>query len=118
MNAIHFLTEWAVRSSLLISFAGSALWALRVKDSSIRLAAWTAVLAGSLLVPVMKRFAADCPGACDAGCSGNYPNSRRTGCAIIHADCLSAGPALTAVRLDESCVPSVCRDRARDAGTT
>ncbi len=54
MNTIQFLAEWAVRSSLLIGVATAALWALRVKDSSIRLAAWTAVLMGSLLIPVMS----------------------------------------------------------------
>lgn len=53
MNAIYFLTEWAIRSSLLIGIAAMALWVLQVKDSSIRLAAWTAVLAGSLLIPAM-----------------------------------------------------------------
>jgi RND family efflux transporter MFP subunit len=54
MSAIQFLAEWAVRSSLLIGIAAVALWALRVKDSSVRLAAWIAVLAGSLLIPVMS----------------------------------------------------------------
>jgi len=54
MNALNFLAEWAVRSSLLIGIAATALWALRVKDPSVRLAAWTAVLAGSFLIPVMS----------------------------------------------------------------
>lgn len=54
MNTIDFLVEWAIRSSLLISAGAVILWALRVKDSSVRLAAWTALLAGSLLIPLMR----------------------------------------------------------------
>lgn len=53
MTTIQFLAEWALRSSLLILGAGLLLWALRVKDPSIRLAAWTAMLLGSLAIPVL-----------------------------------------------------------------
>jgi multidrug efflux pump subunit AcrA (membrane-fusion protein) len=53
MTAIQVLTEWAIRSSLLILGGGLLLWALRVKDPSIRLAAWTAMLFGSLAIPVL-----------------------------------------------------------------
>ena len=53
MTTIQFLAEWAVRSSILILLGGLLLWALRVKDSSIRLAAWTAMLCGSLAIPVL-----------------------------------------------------------------
>src|SRR3569833_758650 len=53
MNAFRFLAEWAIRSSILI-FAGALLiWAIRFKDPAIRLAAWIALLMGSLLIPVM-----------------------------------------------------------------
>ncbi len=53
MNAIQFLVEWALRSAALIMFGAFLLWALRVKDSSVRLAAWAAMLAGSVLLPLM-----------------------------------------------------------------
>jgi RND family efflux transporter MFP subunit len=53
MTTIEFLAEWAVRSSVLILGGALLLWVLRVKDASIRLAAWTAVLCGSLAVPVL-----------------------------------------------------------------
>ena len=53
MTAIQFLAEWALRSSLLILGGGLLLWALRVKNPSIRLAAWTAMLCGSLAIPAL-----------------------------------------------------------------
>ncbi len=51
MTAIPFLAEWALRSSLLILGGGLLLWALRVKDPSVRLAAWTTMLCCSLAIP-------------------------------------------------------------------
>jgi hypothetical protein len=53
MNTIQFLAEWALRSSILILSGSLLLWALRVKDPSIRLAAWTAMLCGSLAMPAL-----------------------------------------------------------------
>ena len=53
MTAIQFLAEWALRSSVLIASGALLLWALRVKDPSIRLAAWTAMLCGSLAIPAL-----------------------------------------------------------------
>lgn len=50
---MQFLAEWALRSSILIACGALLLLALRAKDSSLRLAAWTAMLAGSLLIPAM-----------------------------------------------------------------
>ena len=50
---IQFLAEWALRSSILIACGALLLAVVRVKDSSIRLAAWTAMLAGSTLIPGM-----------------------------------------------------------------
>lgn len=50
---IQFLAEWAIRSSILIACGALLLSVLRVKDSSVRLARWTAMLAGSMLIPVM-----------------------------------------------------------------
>ena len=58
MNTIYFLAEWALRSSILILSCGLLLWALRLKDPSIRLAAWVAVLFGSLAMPL---FTAEAP---------------------------------------------------------
>jgi bla regulator protein BlaR1 len=53
MNALEFLGEWAIRSSILILAGALVLVALRVKDSSIRLAAWVALLFGSVALPLM-----------------------------------------------------------------
>jgi multidrug efflux pump subunit AcrA (membrane-fusion protein) len=60
MTTIQFLMEWALRSSILILSGALLLWALRVlglsraKDSSIRLAAWTTMLFGSLAIPALS----------------------------------------------------------------
>ena len=53
MTTIQFLAEWALRSSILILSGALLLRALRVKDPSIRLAAWTAMLCGSLAMPAL-----------------------------------------------------------------
>jgi hypothetical protein len=53
MTALQFLAEWALRSAILILTGTVLLWALRVKDPSIRLLAWTATLCGSLAIPVL-----------------------------------------------------------------
>ena len=53
MTTLQFLAEWALRSSILILSGALLLWVLRVKDSSVRLAAWTAILAGSLAIPAL-----------------------------------------------------------------
>ena len=53
MTTVEFLAEWALRSSILILGGALLLWALRVKDSSVRLAAWTAMLLGSLAIPAL-----------------------------------------------------------------
>jgi RND family efflux transporter MFP subunit len=53
MTTIQFLAEWALRSSILILSGALLLRALRVKDPSIRLTAWTAVLFGSLALPAL-----------------------------------------------------------------
>jgi hypothetical protein len=52
-NALEFLGEWVVRSSVVIAAGALVLMALRVKDSSIRLAVWVALLFGSLFIPLM-----------------------------------------------------------------
>jgi hypothetical protein len=53
MTMILFLAEWALRSSVLIVVGALLLRALRVKDPSVRLAAWVAMLIGSLGLPLL-----------------------------------------------------------------
>ncbi len=53
MITVQFLAGWALRSSILILIGAVLLRALRVKDPSIRLAAWTAMLGGSLAIPAL-----------------------------------------------------------------
>lgn len=53
MTTITFLGEWAVRSAALITCGELLVWLLRVKDASIRLAVRTALLAGSLAIPLL-----------------------------------------------------------------
>src|SRR5208337_2385235 len=52
-DMMQFLAEWALRSSILIVSGALLLRALRVKDPSLRLAAWTAMLCASLAVPAL-----------------------------------------------------------------
>jgi RND family efflux transporter MFP subunit len=54
MTWMQFLLEWALRSSALILAGALLLLALRVKDPAVRLAAWTAMLCGSLAIPVLR----------------------------------------------------------------
>src|SRR5258706_5672320 len=51
MTIAQFLAEWALHSGILILTGALLLCLLRVKDSSIRLAAWTSLLCGSLAIP-------------------------------------------------------------------
>ncbi|HTX33542.1 MAG TPA: efflux RND transporter periplasmic adaptor subunit [Bryobacteraceae bacterium] len=53
MTTIGFLAGWALRSSILILGGALLLRLLRVKDASLRLAAWTAILCGSLAIPAL-----------------------------------------------------------------
>jgi RND family efflux transporter MFP subunit len=53
MNTLQFLADWALRSSILVLSGALLLWALRVKDPSIRLMAWTVLLCSSLAIPVL-----------------------------------------------------------------
>jgi multidrug efflux system membrane fusion protein len=61
MIAIQFLMEWALRSSILILGGAALLRVLRVKDASIRLAASTAMLFGSLAIPALTVSLPDMP---------------------------------------------------------
>jgi hypothetical protein len=53
MSMILFLLEWAIRSSALIAVGALLLHALRVKNPSVRLAAWVAMLIGSFGLPLL-----------------------------------------------------------------
>jgi RND family efflux transporter MFP subunit len=53
MGTVEFLAGWALRSSILILGGALLLRALRVKDPSVRLAAWTAILCASLALPAL-----------------------------------------------------------------
>jgi GWxTD domain-containing protein len=52
-SVIWTLATWAIRSTMLATVAGLLLWSFRVKDASVRLTIWTAVLAGALLIPLL-----------------------------------------------------------------
>ena len=54
MTILMFLGAWALRSAVVAIAAAVLLWLFRVKDPSVRLAAWTAVLFGSLLIPALN----------------------------------------------------------------
>jgi len=53
MTTIEFLAQWALRSSILILTGALLLRALRVRDASVRLTVWTALLCGSLAIPAL-----------------------------------------------------------------
>jgi uncharacterized protein (TIGR03435 family) len=61
MSAVPFLAGWALRSAMLILSGALLLWALRVKDASIRLAAWITMLCGSLAVPILTATLPEAP---------------------------------------------------------
>jgi beta-lactamase regulating signal transducer with metallopeptidase domain len=50
---VGILAQWALRSSILILSGVVLLKALRVKDPSVRLASWTAILCGSVAIPLL-----------------------------------------------------------------
>lgn len=53
MTILALLAAWALRSAVVVLASAVLLELLRVKDPSIRLAAWTATLFGSLLIPAL-----------------------------------------------------------------
>ena len=61
MTALEFLVQWALRSSLLVLCGAALLAVLRVRQSSTRLAVWTALLAASLALPVLTGLAPKLP---------------------------------------------------------
>jgi uncharacterized protein (TIGR03435 family) len=58
---IPFLAEWLVRSSVLVLVGALLLWLLRVKNPSVRLTAWTAMLVASLAIPVLTALVPKAP---------------------------------------------------------
>jgi uncharacterized protein (TIGR03435 family) len=53
MTLIGFLSEWLVRSFILIHAGVLLVWLLRVRNPSLRHTAWKAVLASSLAIPIV-----------------------------------------------------------------
>ncbi len=57
MSPVVFLGGWALRSALVAAATAALLAILRVRSASVRLAAWTAALFASLLIPVLAPIA-------------------------------------------------------------
>jgi hypothetical protein len=57
MTAISYLAEWTLRSTILILSGALLLHAFRIKDASVRLATWAALLCGSLALPALTALA-------------------------------------------------------------
>src|SRR5215472_2722444 len=55
MTTMLFLTGWAMRSSIMILAGAILVSVLRIRDATSRWAVWTAMLCGSLLIPVTPR---------------------------------------------------------------
>ncbi len=53
MTILTFLATWTLRSAAVALAAAGLLKLFRISDPSVRLAAWTAALFGSLLIPVL-----------------------------------------------------------------
>src|ERR1700733_14564579 len=53
MTILMFLAAWALRSAAVVLTAAVLLALFRVKNPSVRLAAWTAALFGSWLIPAL-----------------------------------------------------------------
>jgi hypothetical protein len=53
MIVIQFLGEWLVRSSVLILAGALLVWLLRPTNPEFRLTAWTAMLVGSMAIPLL-----------------------------------------------------------------
>jgi hypothetical protein len=54
MTMMLFLAGWAIRSSIMILAGAILVSVLRIRDARLRWAVWTAMLCGSLLIPVMS----------------------------------------------------------------
>jgi uncharacterized protein (TIGR03435 family) len=54
MTTMLFFAGWAIRSSIMILAGAILVGVLRIRDATLRWAVWTAMLCGSLLIPVMS----------------------------------------------------------------
>jgi uncharacterized protein (TIGR03435 family) len=61
MTVIQFLGEWLVRSSILILAGALLVWLLQAKNPEFRLTAWTAMLAGSMAIPLLAAALPEVP---------------------------------------------------------
>jgi hypothetical protein len=61
MAPIAFLIAWIVRSALLILAGALLLRLFRVTNPSLRLIAWTALLIGSLSIPLLTTALPELP---------------------------------------------------------
>lgn len=61
MTGAAFLVEWTLRSSLLIIAGASLVWVCRINSAALRIAAWSVILAGSFLIPVVQGVAPPLP---------------------------------------------------------
>jgi beta-lactamase regulating signal transducer with metallopeptidase domain/outer membrane murein-binding lipoprotein Lpp len=88
MIELGFLAQWALRSSALILAGGLLLFISRVKSPSVRLAAWTVVLCGSLAIPLIGTALPELPLSVPA----TIPIVE------LHSAHVSAAPAPTPIR--------------------
>jgi beta-lactamase regulating signal transducer with metallopeptidase domain len=82
MTTTQFLAEWALRSSILILSGALLLQVLRIKDPSIRLACWTAMLCGSLAIPALTTILPGMPLAIPHAASRPAPGAIASGYAL------------------------------------
>jgi hypothetical protein len=90
--------EWALRSSILILAGALLLWACRLKDARLRLAAWVAMLCGSLALPILTAILPAMPVA--------------RGSAVAPASLPAAQVVITEIHSSEPPVPSFDWSRA------
>src|SRR5215467_3318407 len=53
MTTLQLLAEWTLRSAVLILGGALLLWIFRPRDAAVRLAAWVAMLFGSIAMPLL-----------------------------------------------------------------
>jgi hypothetical protein len=61
MIILQFLFAWAVRSAILVSAGAIVLVVARLKAPSVRLAAWTTILLGSIATPILTHSLPNLP---------------------------------------------------------
>lgn len=60
-SLLWFLGEWALRMTILAVLAGAVLCCFRIRDVTVRLAVWRAVIYGAMLIPVVGLIAPRIP---------------------------------------------------------